>query len=60
MCMSRLGVRHKNEAPDIVLAPAAKRPAQRALLVLAVALASARLRKQGVEDFADHALACAG
>ena len=35
------------------------RPASRALFVSAVAFASARLREQGVEHFADHALACA-
>ena len=34
-------------------------PASRALFVSAVAVASARLREQGVEHFADHALACA-
>lgn len=35
------------------------RPAVRALFVSAVAIASARLREQGIEHFTDHALACA-
>lgn len=36
------------------------RPALQPLFILAVALVSTRLREQGVEDFADHALAGAG